>query len=174
MSTITDILEAIAGDFHSAPSHFRLYASSALRDMRGENVVAKALELLKGKEDWDTQAKFIGTALANFDPRGLRVAREFGVDDLPELRRGLIATAILTGEDFPELERLREEQREHQAEVRRRQEWLSGLSFPAAKPRPAVQTAAPMIQPIRSGRKVGRNDPCPCGSGKKYKKCHGA
>jgi len=24
-----------------------------------------------------------------------------------------------------------------------------------------------------SGEKVGRNDPCPCGSGKKYKKCHG-
>jgi preprotein translocase subunit SecA len=29
-------------------------------------------------------------------------------------------------------------------------------------------------KPIRSGTKVGRNDPCPCGSGKKYKKCHGA
>jgi preprotein translocase subunit SecA len=26
----------------------------------------------------------------------------------------------------------------------------------------------------RTGEKVGRNDPCPCGSGKKYKKCHGA
>jgi preprotein translocase subunit SecA len=26
----------------------------------------------------------------------------------------------------------------------------------------------------RSDDKVGRNDPCPCGSGKKYKKCHGA
>ncbi|WP_455388850.1 SEC-C metal-binding domain-containing protein [Petrachloros mirabilis] len=25
----------------------------------------------------------------------------------------------------------------------------------------------------RSDEKVGRNDPCPCGSGKKYKKCHG-
>jgi preprotein translocase subunit SecA len=25
----------------------------------------------------------------------------------------------------------------------------------------------------RTGDKVGRNDPCPCGSGKKYKKCHG-
>ena len=25
----------------------------------------------------------------------------------------------------------------------------------------------------RTGEKVGRNDPCPCGSGKKYKKCHG-
>ncbi len=29
-------------------------------------------------------------------------------------------------------------------------------------------------QVVREGPKVGRNDPCPCGSGKKYKKCHGA
>ena len=26
---------------------------------------------------------------------------------------------------------------------------------------------------VRAGQKVGRNDPCPCGSGKKYKQCHG-
>ncbi|HFE66519.1 MAG TPA: hypothetical protein ENJ93_04570, partial [Chloroflexi bacterium] len=25
----------------------------------------------------------------------------------------------------------------------------------------------------KAGKKIGRNDPCPCGSGKKYKKCHG-
>jgi preprotein translocase subunit SecA len=30
-----------------------------------------------------------------------------------------------------------------------------------------------VTEPIRKGEKVGRNDPCPCGSGKKYKKCHG-
>ena len=37
------------------------------------------------------------------------------------------------------------------------------------------QTAAPRPQTpvVREGRKVGRNDPCPCGSGKKYKNCHG-
>jgi preprotein translocase subunit SecA len=29
-------------------------------------------------------------------------------------------------------------------------------------------------EPIRVEKKVGRNDPCPCGSGKKYKNCHGA
>jgi len=29
-------------------------------------------------------------------------------------------------------------------------------------------------QIVRGQAKVGRNDPCPCGSGKKYKKCHGA
>jgi preprotein translocase subunit SecA len=36
----------------------------------------------------------------------------------------------------------------------------------------AAQAEAP--KPVRVGAKVGRNDPCPCGSGKKYKKCHGA
>ena len=33
---------------------------------------------------------------------------------------------------------------------------------------------APKTQPfVRQGEKIGRNDPCPCGSGKKYKQCHG-
>jgi len=29
------------------------------------------------------------------------------------------------------------------------------------------------VQPVRVAKKVGRNEPCPCGSGKKYKQCHG-
>jgi len=33
---------------------------------------------------------------------------------------------------------------------------------------------ASQLNQRRTGEKVGRNDPCPCGSGKKYKKCHGA
>ena len=41
------------------------------------------------------------------------------------------------------------------------------LAAAAADPPPA---AAPFV---RAGEKVGRNDPCPCGSGKKYKQCHG-
>ena len=36
------------------------------------------------------------------------------------------------------------------------------------------QSAEPAPTPVRSGPKVGRNDPCPCGSGKKYKACCGA
>jgi preprotein translocase subunit SecA len=39
----------------------------------------------------------------------------------------------------------------------------------------ADETATNSVQPVvREGVKVGRNDPCPCGSGKKYKQCHGA
>ncbi len=37
----------------------------------------------------------------------------------------------------------------------------------------AVSSAQKTQKPISTGPKVGRNDPCPCGSGKKYKKCHG-
>ncbi len=42
----------------------------------------------------------------------------------------------------------------------------------AVQQRPQAEESSP--QPIRRfGQKIGRNDPCPCGSGKKYKQCHG-
>ncbi len=37
----------------------------------------------------------------------------------------------------------------------------------------SVNRPAPTQQPVKAGPKIGRNDPCPCGSGKKYKNCHG-
>jgi uncharacterized protein len=36
-----------------------------------------------------------------------------------------------------------------------------------------ARAAMPTARAGRSAAKIGRNDPCPCGSGKKYKKCHG-
>lgn len=36
-----------------------------------------------------------------------------------------------------------------------------------------VSSAAAPQEPVRGEKRVGRNDPCPCGSGKKYKNCHG-
>jgi preprotein translocase subunit SecA len=38
---------------------------------------------------------------------------------------------------------------------------------------PDAPPRAGKVQPIHVGDKIGRNDPCPCGSGKKYKQCHG-
>jgi preprotein translocase subunit SecA len=58
-----------------------------------------------------------------------------------------------------------EEVREIERRQRRQQQQLQ---FQAG----AAEAEAP--KPVRTGAKVGRNDPCPCGSGKKYKKCHGA
>lgn len=55
------------------------------------------------------------------------------------------------------------------------------MGRPTAPPRPGMPGVAPgmppappqRVQPIRTEKKVMPNDPCPCGSGKKYKKCHG-
>jgi len=53
---------------------------------------------------------------------------------------------------------------------------VSALEEPQAPPGQPEQVGAPAQshQPfVRDTEKVGRNDPCPCGSGKKYKQCHG-
>ena len=49
----------------------------------------------------------------------------------------------------------------------------SVLGAPAAAVEPPEGDARP-APVVRSDRKVGRNEPCPCGSGRKYKQCHGA
>ncbi len=51
---------------------------------------------------------------------------------------------------------------------RRQQRAQQQMQFQAGP----AQAEAP--KPVRAGARVGRNDPCPCGSGKKFKKCHGA
>ena len=55
-----------------------------------------------------------------------------------------------------------------------------GASRPAPAPGPGMRQPMPPqgpprqpIAPVRVEKKVGRNDPCPCGSGKKFKQCHG-
>lgn len=56
-------------------------------------------------------------------------------------------------------------------------EFPNGLSANGRRPQAAWDPAPPLIPVttvVRDEPKVGRNDPCPCGSGKKYKKCHGA
>ena len=44
---------------------------------------------------------------------------------------------------------------------------------PAAPPAAGAEGEREKAPFVRDGRKVGRNEPCPCGSGKKYKQCHG-
>jgi preprotein translocase subunit SecA len=74
----------------------------------------------------------------------------------------------------------------HAADARINRRPSSIPAFAAARPRPSSEAGrAGWPQPARGGGddaiktvrreepKVGRNDPCPCGSGKKYKKCHG-
>lgn len=75
---------------------------------------------------------------------------------------------------------VQEDDRTAEMERQRREEMARRMQFEHAQAQgvesePAEQEASEEAhQPfVREGRKVGRNDPCPCGSGKKYKQCHG-
>jgi preprotein translocase subunit SecA len=48
------------------------------------------------------------------------------------------------------------------------------MPAPGQSSAPDPELEKPKLQPIRVEKSVGRNDPCPCGSGKKFKQCHGA
>jgi preprotein translocase subunit SecA len=60
-------------------------------------------------------------------------------------------------------------------EQRRRQERAAAPHIElSAPPKTEGGAAKGAATAVNRDAKVGRNDPCPCGSGKKYKKCHGA
>jgi preprotein translocase subunit SecA len=83
-----------------------------------------------------------------------------------------------------EIERIEREDAEKHAAQQRAMQMRHGSESPGADEEAAAASAAPrptarpqprVVQPVRrEGPKVGRNDPCPCGSGQKFKKCHGA
>ncbi|MDH3442219.1 MAG: SEC-C metal-binding domain-containing protein, partial [Gammaproteobacteria bacterium] len=80
-----------------------------------------------------------------------------------------------------DVQRMEEERRKAQALKYKHDEASAlGQRPPAAAggPLPATQGPGQGQQPapepfVRSAPKVGRNEPCPCGSGKKFKQCHG-
>jgi preprotein translocase subunit SecA len=96
--------------------------------------------------------------------------------------RVLMNVRIQTQEEIQAAEERIEQQAERRAEAARaqHQEFAAAMSAEPADvealtlPEPAEAGEAPKSQPFkRFGDKIGRNDPCPCGSGKKYKQCHG-
>ena len=86
---------------------------------------------------------------------------------LESLKYEVISTLSKVQVRMPEEVEALEQQRREEAERLARQQQLSH------QPEPMMAEPEPANQPLREGRKVGRNDPCPCGSGKKYKQCHG-
>ncbi|HEY8570101.1 preprotein translocase subunit SecA [Microbulbifer sp.] len=80
-----------------------------------------------------------------------------------EVVRVLAHVEPMTREQMEEMEQRRlEAQRRQQLELQHAQ----------ASAMPQAEESAD-AEPMRRGPRVGRNDPCPCGSGKKYKQCHG-
>jgi preprotein translocase subunit SecA len=85
---------------------------------------------------------------------------------------------IETREEIERAEQRIEAEAGRRAEAARAQHSEFGSALAAEAPDVEALTlpepAEAKPEPIRRfGDKIGRNDPCPCGSGKKYKQCHG-
>ncbi len=83
-----------------------------------------------------------------------------------EVIRVLARVEPVTEEQMQEMERQRVAAQEQQR-MQLQHEQVSAMDDPSSE---REEAAEPFV---REGMKVGRNDPCPCGSGKKYKQCHG-
>jgi preprotein translocase subunit SecA len=81
-----------------------------------------------------------------------------------EVTRVLMTVRIQSNEEIERAAEAMEEKAEHIANVTYTAPNESGEAVTSAAGEPAAANAVP---------RVGRNDPCPCGSGKKYKHCHG-
>ena len=93
-----------------------------------------------------------------------------------DVTRVLCHVKVQTEEEMREVERRRREELDRQlaaAKLRHDQTSAAAGQKPAEGEGDDGQRQATPETFVRQERKVGRNEPCPCGSGKKYKQCHG-
>ncbi|MFB6455428.1 preprotein translocase subunit SecA [Chitinophaga sp. Hz27] len=84
------------------------------------------------------------------------------------------AMIFMDNEGQPMPEAPRQEEKTDMSKMRATHEDMSAQSsYQDGAPEYAQEVEEEKHEPVRVGPKVGRNDPCPCGSGKKFKQCHG-
>ncbi len=85
----------------------------------------------------------------------------------------LLARVRIRSEE--EVQQMEEQQRrqQQQAPLKFAHAEASGFASEGEVLAATAASTAPAVAQFNEGPKVGRNDPCPCGSGKKYKQCHG-
>jgi hypothetical protein len=188
------VLEAVAEAFPRADHSFRLYATSALENIHSDLAVAKCLHLLGQEKDHGIRRDLAHALLCQFASEGIEAARrlllgrELDFED-KGLRNYLLETCTLTGERFPEYDEWLATEKAEKEEHWRRVKELEGdpqglvlfvLEKLTGKKAADVAKAKPPLPPTprltlprkpEARKKVGRNDPCPCGSGKKFKNC---
>ena len=193
------VVAAVAEGCAKAERHFRLYATGVFENIHSDLAVEKALGLMAGERDQHIRQELAHAALSHFADEAIEPVRQLLRStrihgELRHLRDYLVVTCTIMEERFPEYEEWRAAGEREREEHRRQLEavaddpnaallWTLERAkdyFPSDVPdekETAVSDAYSADELLlASGSKpaterVGRNDPCPCGSGKKYKKC---
>ena len=192
----------IAADWEDEEWGFRNYAHGAIASFRVEENVALLRDLIAREADKELQI-FMAVSLLEMlpdDAATLEFVRQLVLKypagtPIEALDLELATAAAMGGWDFPEHAEWRARAIAQEERMRRlgdhdessmaalRSGMIAGLSFREASEsvfgaRPEEfddwdEDGAPSLPFIRETPKVGRNDPCPCNSGKKFKKCCG-
>lgn len=81
--------------------------------------------------------------------------------------------SIIHNVDIPEIPDIHRKRKQQEEKQKTREKELNELAsdYSKTKEQRALENGGKVVPFKRTSSKVGRNEPCPCGSGKKYKKC---
>jgi HEAT repeat protein len=178
--------------YPGTPEHFRWYAPDVLGSIKRPESEDAILACLEAETDESIRTYLCIGLCGLFSERGIEVVRREivdGYDDsITNLEDELLPVLDVLGLELPETDRWRKERAERERRLAQRLAELEEMDRRFAERRSVGPSAAAgwdqrtvpvedfpeVTEPIRrTGERVGRNDPCPCGSGKKFKKCCG-
>lgn len=180
------VIRETADRFARADLGFKIFAGGVFEGMQTEDCETAVIKLLTGERDVTAKTVLADALCGMFSEKGitscLNMLRDGYDDSWCRLETGLYTTCIAHGLTFPEMDAWRRlTNQEHQRMLEIEKKMRDGGSGPdetdfadaLAKLAENRQTIDRLQREYNKKPKTGRNDPCPCGSGKKYKKCCG-
>ena len=182
-----EIVRRIRGSYPAESWSFKNISALLLGEIKHSESEEAVFALLDEEDDIEIRTELCHSLCRLFSERGVEVVRRQIHDGyqgwIVSLEEALLPVTQVLGIELPEAERWRkerEEREQYQLERRRELDEL-GAEYDALKER-GIDPFAKLDSAHEDGQvasttyrrhddKVGRNDPCPCGSGKKYKKC---
>lgn len=171
-------VEAIGANWQNETWDFKLYATSVLEKIHADATVRRCAELLPVEKDRGLKTNLANALLMQFCDEAIEPVRQMVQQraydtTFADLSSDLVAVATAMGVTFPEMAVWKRQAKHHRAEQDRRMRAFDGIlasSVPAARKK-EKSIGFTLPKKVEASRKTGRNDPCPCGSGKKYKVC---
>lgn len=173
-----EVVEDVTKDWQNLDWRSMFDAASILGRVHSDAAVKKCLELMPQTKDRGINTLLADALLTQCSDEGIEFARKLIQRKEYEKRnvnlpRRLIGISALMGVTFPEYSDWKRDVENEQAEREKKlKEWQQmNRIFATTRQEPKTQSYEPPEPIVRTQAQVGRNDPCPCGSGKKYKKC---
>lgn len=179
------VIAHFASDYATSEWFERMSIACTLEDIHSDRAVQACLDFLKLEEDQEIRSILLQSILFNFSTDGIEPARQFILQtpldpNVLEVRSTMLTACKLMGERFPEFDEWQDDSKNDQ-EFRRK--WHQEHPVPEedeifedeegedVEEDEYEESVPASLTIVRRSERIGRNDPCPCGSGKKFKKC---